>query len=620
MSSVFISFCFIKTLSGTKRSINGTALYRALSNTQDEFREFIFKVYIESEESLIQEFEKETIVLMVAICNGCKNSKTCQYPSILTEIPSEIISVPMTHRRYLSPVHMKCSLGRTPDTNNYTNYRYLQGSINITHNYQSLEIYSGTIDAYLNIHEPPRWFHESLIPACEWLRGNNHIIKKYHSNINITPPRPESPTPIPLPLARQSIDYHQAPSDFQCSFLSNETPYPPDLVVSNNSFPQEIHNEDTHHTRLIAGLIANRDEENLPILFNNPDLEALMFPDLFSKDSYGKYIKLRMLCPDPRFRLHWYWPHWSYLNLEKRRNFQNQYHLLSTRKVNCEHHPTVTDLIIKSSYDNRNIIDKSKTTTIPSYLRTATPYFKKKQQQVNTMIHSYRLPQIFYTMTIAKDKWPHLHQILHADHKIKLTDHVPKVFLNPYLKQHIVQAIHYNTFIDYVTSTGFAKYITKYITKLESSELFDIDEQDEYRKHIIARRLGTMELMDELPYWDDAIDKYFDRPDHENFITITYPDYFRNYTIGLRRPGQRSKLFHAQDRKGRIIIQRKSPILLRFTNYNIQNGEPFFFQHLIMKIHARSEQDLLDGNTTYRDRFQALFPIRYNQAINSIHK
>ena len=42
--------------------------------------------------------------------------------------------------------------------------------------------------------------------------------------------------------------------------------------------------------------------------------------------SYGKYIKLRMLCPNPRFRLHWYWPHWSYLNLEKRRNFQNSLH------------------------------------------------------------------------------------------------------------------------------------------------------------------------------------------------------------------------------------------------------------------------------------------------------
>src|SRR6185369_6075039 len=67
-----------------------------------------------------------------------------------------------------------------------------------------------------------------------------------------------------------------------------------------------------------------------------------------------------------------------------------------------------------------------------------------------------------------------------------------------------------------------------------------------------------------------------------------------------------------------MIVQQKSPILLRFTTYNIQDGEPFFFQHLIMKISARSEHELLDGNTTYRDRFCALFPTRYNQAIKSL--
>ncbi|RHZ84178.1 hypothetical protein Glove_84g136 [Diversispora epigaea] len=36
---------------------------------------------------------------------------------------------------------------------------------------------------------------------------------------------------------------------------------------------------------------------------------------------------------------------------------------------------------------------------------------------------------------------------------------------------------------------------------------------------------------DELPYWDDAIDKYFNRPDHPDFHLITYPNYFRDYTI-----------------------------------------------------------------------------------------
>ena len=92
--------------------------------------------------------------------------------------------------------------------------------------------------------------------------------------------------------------------------------------------------------------------------------------------------------------------------------------------------------------------------------------------------------------------------------------------------------------------------MTKYVTKSEPTEYFDISESDAIRKHILARRLGSMELMILLlgyticqsliaveflpsippevrnksvkppyllqqeeqlsPYWDDAIDKYFD--------------------------------------------------------------------------------------------------------------
>ncbi|CAG8698324.1 865_t:CDS:2, partial [Scutellospora calospora] len=241
----------------------------------------------------------------------------------------------------------------------------------------SLQIYSGSIGAYLNTNEPPHWFHRSLIPASEWLKQNNYLIKQYHFNLITTPPTPVSMFPIPLPLARQSLQTNSF-SNLHHSRLPDDTPRPPDLIVPNIQFPQEIHDQDSHHTRLIAASTPNSDGSNLPLLFNNPDLEALIFSDLFSNgkghfenmkkrsnlqpsiDSYGKYIKLRMLCPDPRFRLHWYWPHWSYLTLEK-----------------------------KTSYNNHSIINESKTTMIPSYLSTAAPFFKKKQHQVNTMIQAY---------------------------------------------------------------------------------------------------------------------------------------------------------------------------------------------------------------------------------------
>lgn len=153
---------------------------------------------------------------------------------------------------------------------------------------------------------------------------------------------------------------------------------------------------------------------------------------------------------------------------------------------------------------------------------------------------------------------------------------------------------------------------------------------DDYRKHIIARRLGAIELMvlllqypltrcsvsvyylpsalselrsrsikpmhllnnlsddvdDQENYenslcWDDAIDKYYDRPDHEIFQTITYPDYHRNYIIKSKPPCSRSTLFHSRDCKNRIIVQHKSPILLRFASYKVEDGEPFFFNILL---------------------------------------
>ncbi|CAG8526168.1 6692_t:CDS:2 [Scutellospora calospora] len=106
-------------------------------------------------------------VIRVAVCNGCKNEKTCCYPPVLAHVPPQINNVPMMYRKYLSPVFMNCLLGRTAGANPYTNYRHLEGTINLSHNYRTFELYSRLIGCYLNINEPPNWFHHSLIPAFE---------------------------------------------------------------------------------------------------------------------------------------------------------------------------------------------------------------------------------------------------------------------------------------------------------------------------------------------------------------------------------------------------------------------------------------------------------------------
>nr|CAG8626901.1 4420_t:CDS:2 [Entrophospora candida] len=229
--------------------------YKFFNSTSDQY---------ESSENPIQNTQ---YMKQVAVCNGCKNEKSRRYPPILVPIPAAIQNVPMLHCKYLLPVHMNCSLGRAAGSNPYTSYVHLKGQINITHNYHALKLYSGTTGAFLNANEPSPWFHEALIPASNWLRQNNRLIKKYATDVNITHPLPGEPVPLQLPLAQHS-------------------------------------------------------------------------------------------------------------------------------------------------YNNWNVLNESITTTLPSNLRTAAPFFKKKQHQVNTMVNAYGLPQIFYTLTMGEDKWPHSHQIL----------------------------------------------------------------------------------------------------------------------------------------------------------------------------------------------------------------
>lgn len=85
----------------------------------------------------------------IAICSSCKKQKTRRFPPIIVPIPPEIQAVPMFNRKYLSPVQLFCSLGRTPRSNPYTTYRFLKGDISISRNPHALHLYSGSIGAYL---------------------------------------------------------------------------------------------------------------------------------------------------------------------------------------------------------------------------------------------------------------------------------------------------------------------------------------------------------------------------------------------------------------------------------------------------------------------------------------
>ncbi len=737
----------------------------------------------------------------VAVCSSCKNPRTRRDPPKYDSIPVEIQNVPSFHRIYLSPVHLSCSLGRSSDSNNYTTYRHLKGSIGMSKNIHALSLYSGTIGAVLTNGQRNSWYHPSLDAAANWLRLNNPFFKQYQHYYNRAN---QNGPPIIIPTATLSSLENNPFS------LENSQIRPTDVVVPPFDFDSEIHDEDYHYKRLMAGFITNPEDKTLPVSYSDPNLEALIFPDLFPLgknhfgdinnssnrrpmiDTYGSYVRLLLGGIDPRFRLSWYWPFYTYLNLEKIRNHQNRNRILKQRSADHANHPTLGDLLAHSAYTGRSMINETETTTIPSYIRTGDTYWRKKEHQLNTIIKTFGLPQIFYTVTMAEGKWKHLHEILkktddgntiptnrpfhvyhHYHYRLMSIHHylwrnknmcgwgkwhhhwerdefqnrgaihthgiafleksidelvlnniiradLPNPDLEPELYQKVVaHQIHHcqqrhcggppapgkrcskgfpqplsdRTYEDektlryiykrtkeedrwvvpyhastlmlwdghicfqYVTSAHLQKYLIKYVSKAEPSELFDLYEHDAIKSHVLGRRLGSMELMLLLlgktvcrcsiaveylptlpsserirsikpihiiqeeenvdPYWSDAVDKYFERPLDPIFDEITYPIYHRKYRQMYKAPNNNNYWI---DTKGRYIVARKKEILVRFQYLTAQNGESFFYQQLLLKLPVRNEEQIKLNFPNYRARFCAEFPDEYNNAISHLHQ
>lgn len=729
----------------------------------------------------------------IAVCSSCKNPNNRYAFPFLHPIPNEIQAIPINKRMYLSPVFIHCSLGRNSGHSSiYTEYRTLTGTMNFSKNMRSLVLYSGMLGAYLEENSSDNsWLDDTLIKAADWLKQNNPFLKNYSRLLDL----PGSQTANPFPSAFHLPDDNSAP------------PYlPNDIVVPNVNFNIEIHNEDYHYTHLMAGFVKTSDNTSLPLAINDPDLEALLFPDLFPngkghyhnntsdstlirEETYSKYIKQRILNIDSRFRLHPKWLAWSYLQLEKIRNHQNNQRIWRQNQADQIYRPpTTAELIKQSTYSNKPIINESITTTLPTFIRTGDTYFHEKQLHVNTMISSYGLPSLFITLTMAESHWSHLHKILkvsdnydtiptnrplhttlHFIHRLqqlknnvwKNSEHSEWGNLNHFFERvefqnrgaahthgvywtskTIEQMINENlirsdlpdpntepdlyakvqanqihtcslkcgglaasghtckkgfprpfssyTYFDtntqryiykcikpedqwivpyhpqtlmiwdahmniqYVSSRKLAFYLTKYIAKSEPSHIFNIKEGDKFREHIVARRLGSMELMflilgeticnsssavlylttdpptsrqkairpislinenDDDPYWKNHIEKYFDRPEEEEFTNLTYPEYFKNYEITTTRPTTRSTFYI--DRLGNYVIKRTVPKLVRFRYLKLHDGQLFFYQKLLLELPCRNEEELLGNFSTYREHWLFHHP-EFNETLQQV--
>ncbi|GES90087.1 Pif1-like helicase domain-containing protein [Rhizophagus clarus] len=200
--------------------------------------------------------------------------------------------------------------------------------------------------------------------------------------------------------------------------------------------------------------------------------------------------------------------------------------------------------------------------------------------------------------------------------------------------------------VQYITDKGFAHYMTKYITKREPSHIFNIYENNLLRKHIIARRLSSMELMflllgheiynssatvkflttdppttrtctilpvymidydDDNPYYDDTIMKYMARPHLPEFDNLTYFQYFEKYSITPSPPATSRQVYH--DDLNNYVVKRSKEIITRHRFLKIEDGELYFYQQLLLTIPARNESDFKSTpDATYREKFLQYFP------------
>ncbi|CAJ0755274.1 21892_t:CDS:10 [Entrophospora sp. SA101] len=168
---------------------------------------------------------------------------------------NQIQQIPLFKRKYLSLIYLHSSLGWTSNLGAYSEYWSIVGTFG------------------------------SLIAGANWLADNNPYLREYKNALvtNSSGSVSSSPTATHLP------DDETAP-EFQSG----------DIIVPHQNFPSEIHNEDSHYSRLIAGFIKNDDIQVKYIVTDPPSVRSkcilpfsrinLDYDELYWKDLIEKYL------------------------------------------------------------------------------------------------------------------------------------------------------------------------------------------------------------------------------------------------------------------------------------------------------------------------------------------
>ncbi|CAG8739994.1 829_t:CDS:1 [Ambispora leptoticha] len=131
--------------------------------------------------------------------------------------------------------------------------------------------------------------------------------------------------------------------------------------------------------------------------------------------------------------------------------------------------------------------------------------------------------------------------------------------------------------------------------------------------------LYMLDSLEDDPYCNNKIEKYFARSHDPIFDNITYRTYFETYEIRSTRPNTSNRTIYQDDLRN-FVIKRTNRILTCMRSLRLEHGEPFFYQQLLLKLPYRSENEMLGGYQDYRDHFLARFPDTYQTIRKKNHE
>jgi len=209
----------------------------------------------------------------IACCKTCVDTRKRRFPPQLDPIPTEISSVPMFHRRWLSPIHLSCSLGRSENSNPFTTFRHLSGTFNLSRNRRAHALYTGDIGAIFTENSGSTWFHHTLVCAVQWLSTHNPVISNKGYALLQSQAQSQSISTFPTATLVNPASTNSANNNNNVQLLR-----PSAAVVPPSDLNPEIHNEDFQYNRSSGITLTSIRRVTNSFLINGAPCSRTQFP------------------------------------------------------------------------------------------------------------------------------------------------------------------------------------------------------------------------------------------------------------------------------------------------------------------------------------------------------